>query len=69
MTSRRRVPVLSPRERQILRAAAEGETSRETADRLDIGYEAVKAIRKSVLRKLGARTIAHAVAVWKDVGG
>lgn len=54
---------LTNREVEILRAAAEGETAQDTADRLGISRFTVIAHRKSAATKLGALNITHAVAV------
>jgi DNA-binding NarL/FixJ family response regulator len=60
------VPVahsLSPSELGVLRDAAEGLSVLESAHRRQKGSETVKSQRRSVLLKLGARNITHAVAL------
>jgi DNA-binding CsgD family transcriptional regulator len=57
--------VLSPRELEIIHAAAVGETIDDTADRLRIGTETVKTYRKRARKCLGAVTMAN--AVWLAV--
>jgi DNA-binding CsgD family transcriptional regulator len=52
---------LSAAERSVLDDAAEGLTARETALRHAKSLETVKAQRRSILLKLGARNMAHAV--------
>lgn len=67
---RRRTPqptlppaALTRRERQVLQAAAEGCQIKDTAERLGTAYNTVAKQRKSAMRKLGARTITHAVVL------
>mgnify|MGYP003672391050 CR=1 FL=1 len=43
---------LTPRERDVLRAAGEGLSVRQTAERLDVSESTVKTHRQSVMRKL-----------------
>jgi len=54
---------LSPREIDILRLIATGNSNKVIADRLSISEETVKAHMKSILSKLGVNTRTHAVAV------
>lgn len=54
---------LTDRERDVLRGAANGERAWETARRLDIAHQTVKSHRKAILRKLGARSMAQAIAL------
>lgn len=53
--------VLSPREREIVHAAAVGESIPATAARLHISPLTVKTYRKTARKCLGAVTMAHAV--------
>jgi DNA-binding CsgD family transcriptional regulator len=55
-------PLLTPREVEVLGAMGEGQTNKMIARRLDISLHTVKFHVESVLRKLGARTRAEAVA-------
>ena len=59
---------LTPAELLVLQAAARGYTSRETARCLHKGIDTVKTQRVSVLGKLGARNIAHAVCIAAEDG-
>jgi DNA-binding NarL/FixJ family response regulator len=59
---------LSPRELQVLRRVAAGETNREIADRLQVGVETVKTLLGRMYSKLGARSRAQAVAVARERG-
>jgi two-component system, NarL family, response regulator NreC len=52
---------LTPRERQILQASAEGHTSREIAERLGISVRTAETHRSNLRRKLGLRTHAELV--------
>jgi DNA-binding CsgD family transcriptional regulator len=54
---------LSPREKQVLRRIALGDTVPEVADHLGIGYETARRHTKGARAKLGARTTAQAVAI------
>ena len=53
---------LTYRERDVLSGLADGETAKETARRLHLSSETVRAYRKRVIAKLGARNGPHAVA-------
>jgi DNA-binding CsgD family transcriptional regulator len=54
--------VLSPNEQAVLEDAGLGLTVEETARKRMKGVETVKTQRRSILLKLGARNMAHAVA-------
>lgn len=55
--------MLSPSELRVLRAAANGLTSLESALELRIGSETIKTQRRQIMVKLGARNIAQAAAI------
>jgi DNA-binding CsgD family transcriptional regulator len=55
--------LISRAECRVLAFSALGYTKEETADFLNIGAETVKSQRASILRKMKARNMAHAVAV------
>ncbi len=55
-------PLLTPRETQVLSAIADGLGNKEIARRLEISPHTVKFHIESLLRKLGARSRAEAVA-------
>ena len=57
---------LTPMELEVLRGAAVGETAVETADRLGKSHETVRSQRRTALKRLGARSIAHAVFIARD---
>jgi RNA polymerase sigma factor FliA len=57
---------LTPSELEVLRGAAVGETAVETAQRLSKSTETVKSQRRAAIRRLGARSIAHAVFMARD---
>lgn len=59
---------LTGRERQVLRAAAHGERSKEIAARLDISERTVKAHLASIYNKLGVDSRAAAVATAAGLG-
>ena len=52
---------LSPREREVLRAVARGDTNRATAERLGITERTVEKHRGAAMRKLGVRSAAELV--------
>lgn len=54
---------LSNQERRVLLAAAAGLTRKETGVALSIGEQSVMWYRRSILTKLGARNMTHAVAI------
>jgi two-component system response regulator DesR len=54
---------LTPVEQDVLSDAASGLTVVESAARRAKGIETVKTQRRQVLAKLGARNMAHAVAI------
>jgi len=56
-------PQLSPRERQILRAMAEGRTAERVAEELEVSVETVRTHVRNVIRKLSARNRVHAIAL------
>jgi DNA-binding CsgD family transcriptional regulator len=54
---------LSNPELEVLRAAAEGLSARETAARLAKSHHTVTTQRQAIQAKLGARNLPHAVAL------
>ena len=59
---------LSHRERQVLDAVARGSQDDEMALALHLSAHTIRSHTKSALRKLGARTRAHAVAIAYSTG-
>jgi DNA-binding CsgD family transcriptional regulator len=59
---------LTPKELTVLRLAAEGATSAETAKRLRKARETVKSQRRAIIAKLRARNIMNAVAIGYQRG-
>jgi len=49
---------LSPRELQVLRLVAEGQTSKEIAVMLDLGLQTVRSYRKTMMKKLSVNNVA-----------
>ena len=49
---------LSPREVQVLRMVAEGKTSKEIANLLDLREQTVRSYRKTMMKKLGVNNVA-----------
>ncbi len=62
-SARRRRPALSGRERQIMGLLAHGLTGIDVAERLFISHATVRTHVQNAMRKLGARTRAHAIAI------
>ncbi len=54
---------LSPRQLDVLRLAAVGHSGKSAARELGVSPRTVEIHRGTALRKLGALTIAHAVAI------
>jgi len=50
---------LSPREREVLQLLAEGESSKDIANHLDVAVATVETHRRQIMDKLGLRTIAE----------
>jgi DNA-binding NarL/FixJ family response regulator len=59
---------LSPREREVLRLVADGNTNQEIAGKLGVGGETVKTLIARTFAKLGVRRRAEAVAAAHDRG-
>lgn len=55
---------LSPIERSVLENAAWGYTQIEAAHRLGIDYQTLKAHRRRVVRKLGAKNMENAIYLF-----
>jgi LuxR family maltose regulon positive regulatory protein len=60
--------LLTPRETEVLELISEGLRNRDIAERLFITEVTVKVHVRNILRKLGARSRAHAVALAKELG-
>ncbi len=60
--------VLSQRQAEVLRAAADGLGVKATANSLGIGAESVKSYRETVRKKLGARSITQAAVMAAKAG-
>ncbi|GFJ94478.1 response regulator transcription factor [Phytohabitans rumicis] len=59
---------LTERERQVLRAAAEGLPAREIADRLYLAHGTVRNRMSAILRKTGARNRLEAIRRAQERG-
>lgn len=57
------LPPLSPRQKQILEAVAEGLSNKEIADRLDLKPSSIKSYFDILFNKLGVASRAEAVAI------
>lgn len=63
------LPVVSPREEEVLALLADGLTDREIADRLGISPRTVETHVGSLLNKLGVRNRAQAARAYREAGG
>jgi DNA-binding NarL/FixJ family response regulator len=63
MSSRRNMPQLTPRERQVLEAVADGASNREVGETLRITERTAGLFVSSILNKLGARSRTEAVSI------
>ena len=63
-----RVPQLSPREREIMHAMAEGFTAEKVGDKFGVSVETVRTHVRNVIRKLQARNRVHAIALALERG-
>jgi DNA-binding NarL/FixJ family response regulator len=59
---------LTPRQREILRLAAEGHSSKEIAERLGVSYRTVEAHRAQLMERLGVHDLAGLVRFAVRVG-
>lgn len=59
---------LAPREVEAAKAAAEGLTIKQTADKMHIEIPTVKSYRARAMRKLGCKNMTAAVVSLKDAG-
>ncbi len=60
---RTRLRELSPREKEVLRLAADGLGNKDIANQLVVSLETVKTHMKSIIKKLEALNRTHAVAL------
>ena len=59
---------LSPRELQVLRLIAEGNTSKDIAVMLDLGLLTVRTYRKTLMKKIGVSNVAGLTQVALAAG-
>lgn len=59
---------LTQREVQVLRLVAEGKTSKEIAQLLDLGVQTVRSYRKSMMKKIGVTNVAGLTQVALGAG-
>jgi DNA-binding NarL/FixJ family response regulator len=59
---------LSPRELQVLRLVAEGKTSKEIANILDLGLQTVRTYRKTMMKKIGVSNVAGLTQIAVSAG-
>jgi DNA-binding NarL/FixJ family response regulator len=61
-------PQLSPREREVMSAMAEGATAEVAASQLGVSIETVRTHVRNAIRKIGARNRVHAIALALQSG-
>ncbi len=66
--SRRDRPALSPREREVMGLLAYGYSGQDVATQLSLSHATVRTHVQNAMRKLGARTRAHAIAILSQSG-
>ena len=54
---------LTPREREVLQLIGEGKNTKEIATRVHVGIKAIEAIRRKIMEKLDAHSIAELVKI------
>ena len=59
---------LSPREQQVLRLVAEGKTSKDIANLLELALQTVRTYRKSLMKKVGVTNVAGLTRVALAAG-
>jgi two-component system response regulator FixJ len=64
----RKLPPLTPREREVLTALVAGQSNKEIARGLGISHRTVEVHRAAVMTRLGARTLADAIRMGLDAG-
>jgi DNA-binding NarL/FixJ family response regulator len=62
------IGILSPRERQVLRLVAAGQTTKDIALLLDLGIQTVRSYRKTVMKKIGVTNAAGLTQVAYSAG-
>ena len=62
------IEALTPRQREILQLVAEGNTSKEIAERLGLSFKTVEAHRAQIMERLGVRDLAGLVRFAVRVG-
>ncbi len=68
ISSRRRLELLSPRQIEVLRLVAEGNTTREIATRLHVSMKTVETHRSAILKRLGIHDVVGLVRYALRVG-
>lgn len=63
-----KAPQLSPREREVMHAMAEGLTAEKIGDAFGVSVETVRTHVRNVIRKLQARNRVHAIALALERG-
>ena len=59
---------LSPRELQVLRLVAQGNTSKDIAVMLDLGLLTVRTYRKTLMKKIGVTNVANLTKIALEAG-
>jgi len=62
------IETLSPREQQVLRLIADGKTTKDVADTLDLSSQTVRSYRKTLMKKIGVTNVAGLTQVALAAG-
>ena len=57
---------LTTRQTQVIELAMQGVPNKEIAQRLSVAYNTVRVHRVNLLRKIGAKSMAQAVAIYME---
>lgn len=57
---------LTTRQTQVIELAMQGVPNKEIAQRLSVAYNTVRVHRVNLLRKMGAKSMAQAVAIYME---
>jgi two-component system CheB/CheR fusion protein len=65
----RRIAALTPRQREVMKLVIEGKPNKEIAAALGVGQRTIESHRAVVMKKMGARSLAHLVRLTLEAAG
>lgn len=65
---KRRLESLTQRELEVMELVANGDSSRETGEKLQISAKTVESHRTNILRKMGVRNVTHLARLLREQG-